>query len=283
MTRTEATSLLRWSALGAIVALLALLYLLRGRLPIGEWYGLLSLPAVSLTDPIDVVATRLDIPLVSALLFGLIGALSPCQVSTGLAAFVYATRRVDRPGAALASGLAYVGGKVLVYTALGLAAVALGVGMQQASIPVIVAARKAIGPLLLVIGLSMLGVIQLPLSVGAQLSARLERQAEGRGVLGAFLLGVAFAFAFCPTLFVLFFGLTLPLAVASPLGPLFPALFALGTTLPLLAFVTLAAAGGVGMGQFIRGAKGAGVVLNRVAGVVFVLVGLHEIVLYWFI
>ena len=271
----------------ALVAVLAValvgLYLLRGRLPIAEWYGLLSLPTSALSGPVGDLADAVNIPLLSALLFGLIGALSPCQLSTNLAALAFTTRRADRPVVVALSASAYLLGKVAVYTVLGLAAVLLGQQLQQASIPVIVLARKALGPALLVLGLSMLGVVRLRGSVGSGASVWLERQAEGRGVAGAFLLGVAFAFAFCPTLFWLFFGLTLPLAMTSVVGFVYPAVFALGASLPLLVFVAAATLGGVGRRHFLAGVKTVRHPVNWTAGLLFLLVGLNEIVLYWLV
>lgn len=269
-----------WAGLGLV---LTLLYLFRSRIPVGEWFALLSLPASGLTGPIDDIASAINIPLVSALLFGLIGAISPCQLSTNLAAFAYATRRADRPALVASSALAYLTGKILVYTLVGVTAVILGAQLQQASIPVIVAARKALGPLMLIIGLSMLGVIGLRFSAGEQLSRWFERRAEVGGVFGAFLLGVAFSFAFCPTLFVLFFGLTIPLALASAAGFMYPAVFAVGTTLPLLVFIAAATLGGVSASGFRQQARGVSRWLNRVVGVVFVLVGFNEIILYWLV
>ncbi|MCW5850327.1 MAG: sulfite exporter TauE/SafE family protein [Anaerolineae bacterium] len=271
-------------ALGAVLAAaLVALYLLRGRLPIAEWYGLLSLPTSALSGPVGDLADTVNIPLLSALLFGLIGALSPCQLSTNLAALAFTTRRADQPLVVALSTTAYLLGKVAVYTVLGLAAVLLGQQLQQASIPVIVLARKALGPALLLMGLAMLGMIRLRGSMGGQASHWLEQQAEGRGILGAFVLGLAFAFAFCPTLFWLFFGLTLPLAVTSVVGFVYPAVFALGASLPLLVFVAVVMVGGVSRRHFVRQVGAVRSSVNWVAGVLFLLVGLNEIVLYWLI
>ncbi len=274
---------LRLGLVALLAATLAALYLLRGRLPIAEWYGLLSLPTSALSGPVGDLADTVNVPLLSALLFGLIGALSPCQISTNLAALAFTTRRADQPLVVALSATAYLLGKVVVYTVLGLAAVVLGQGLQQASIPVIVLARKALGPALLLMGLSMLGVIRLRGSVGGGASHWLERQAEGRGVVGAFVLGVAFAFAFCPTLFWLFFGLTLPLAVTSVVGFVYPAVFALGASLPLLVFVAAAMVGGVSRRAFVRQVRAVRSPVHWIAGILFLLVGLNEIILYWLI
>ena len=274
---------IRFGLVSLLTVVLVTLYLWRGRLPIAEWYGLLSLPTSALSGPLGDLADTVNIPLLSALLFGLMGALSPCQLSTNLAALAFTTRRADQPVVVALSATAYLLGKVAVYTVLGLAAVLLGQQLQQASIPVIVLARKALGPALLLMGLSMLGVIRLRGSVGGQPSQWLERQAEGRGILGAFVMGLAFAFAFCPTLFWLFFGLTLPLAVTSVVGFVYPAVFALGASLPLLIFISVAMVGGVSRRHFVRQVSAVRSPVNWAAGVLFLLVGLNEIVLYWLI
>lgn len=255
------------------------LYAARGVLPIAQWYGLLSLPTATLSEPIGDLADRMSIPLLSALIFGLLGALSPCQLSTNVAALAYSMRR----GAASApvAVVAYVAGKALVYTLIGLAAIMVGTRLQQASIPVIVATRKILGPALLLVGLSMLGVIRLRVSVGDTAAQWLEGRIGGQGVIGAFGMGVAFAVAFCPTLFWLFFGLTLPLAVASPLGFVYPAVFAVGTALPLVVFAALTAGAGMGRSDVVRQAQRMHRPLSMMVGVVFILVGLNEIVLYW--
>jgi len=102
-----------------------------------------------------------------------------------------------------------------------------------------------------------------------------------RGILGAFLLGVAFSFTFCPTLLWLFFGLTIPLALRSAAGWTFPGLFALGTALPLLAFTALLALGtGLAQGFATRITRSHRLVA-RIAGAVFVLAGTNDTLTYW--
>lgn len=206
------------------------------------------------------------------------------ELSTNLAALAWVSREATGPARQVVSATAaYLLGKVLVYSLVGLAAIGLGLRFEQASIPVIVMARKALGPLMLLIGLFLLGVLRLNVSVGDRLGGWFERRAEGRGRLGAFLLGVAFSFTFCPTLFWLFFGLTIPLALASGGGPIYPAMFALGTTLPILAAALLLTMGLGSRGQLVKGAYRMNRFLQPAIGLVFVLVGLNDTLLYWFI
>jgi cytochrome c-type biogenesis protein len=246
------------------------------------WYGWLSRLGQGPVFRIDAWIETVNVPMISALLFGLIGATAPCQLTTNLSALAFSARQVGRAGP-LASSLAYVLGKVVVYSVVGGLVVLLGAGLQAVSVPVVVAARKALGPLMLVAGLGMLGAIRLRGAVGQRWSRQLTAWLPAEGGAAAFLLGVAFSFAFCPTLFWLFFGLTLPLALQSPAGWAFPALFAVGTGLPLLALASVVAAG-LGAVETVAGRLGAvHRMVGRLAGVVFVLAGLHDTLVYWWL
>ena len=53
---------------------------------------------------------------------------------------------------------------------------------------------------------------------------------------GSFLLGILFALAFCPYSAVLYFGVLIPMSFKSTGGIALPAVFAIGTGLPVLIF-----------------------------------------------
>jgi len=148
----------------------------------------------------------------------------------------------------------------------------------------VVAARKALGPLMLLVGFAMLGWLRMNGGFGQRLAWRLrERLGQGGSVGTSYLLGVAFSFAFCPTLFWLFFGLTVPLAIRSVGGWAFPGLFAVGSSLPLLAVVG-AVAGGLGtVERFAGGIKRLERPLRLGAGAILILAGIHDTLIYWVI
>ncbi|MBI1880299.1 MAG: sulfite exporter TauE/SafE family protein [Chloroflexi bacterium] len=254
---------------------------------IGQYYAWLSSLARLATLPLSNLADSINIPLVSALLFGLIGATAPCQLSGSVATLAFLSRDITDARRIWAQTLAFVTGKVTVYLLIGGAIVLLGLQLNQLSqtaIPVVVVARRALGPLLIGVGLLMLGLFQAHVSLGSRVSSWLQAKVEKRqGLLPAYLLGVAFSFTFCPTLFWLFFGLTIPLAIASPGGLLLPGVFAVGTALPVLGLAGLLASGAVNMRPFLKRFKAADVWLQRIVGIVFVLIGLNETLLYWFI
>ena len=108
----------------------------------------------------------------------------------------------------------------------------------------------------------------------------LRDRLAGHGHRGAYLLGVVFSFAFCPTLFWLFFGLTVPLALRSPGGLAFPGLFAVGASLPLLAMTAVVGAG-LGAGRLVGRFRRAERALRMAAGTVLILAGIHDTIVYW--
>jgi len=244
------------------------------------WYGWLSSLSQGTVSWLQGWVDHLQIPLITAVLFGLIGATAPCQLTTNLSALAYVSAQAGR-GQPLALAAAYVAGKVTVYTLVGALVILAGWELDAMSIPVVVAARKALGPLMLLVGLSMLGAFRLKAGFGQRLALRLQDRLRGGGAGRAYLLGVAFSFAFCPTLFWLFFGLTIPLALRSTGGLAFPAVFAVGASLPLLV-VTGAVAGGLGtVGQVAGGLRRLDLVLRTIAGSLLILAGLHDTLIYW--
>src|SRR5712692_6571151 len=164
------------------------------------WYSLLSTFNGAVAEPLRALADGLGVPVISALLFGLIGATAPCQLTTNAGALAYVARGASDRRAVARSALAYLLGKALVYTIVGVAVILAGRQLAQSSIPVIVVARKVLGPAMILLGLYLLGLVPLRFSLGRGIADWLEARA-GAGATGAFLLGVAFSFAFCPTLF----------------------------------------------------------------------------------
>jgi len=245
-----------------------------------EWYLVLSQFSAALTVPLSSLAERVELPLVTPLLFGLIGAVAPCQLTTNLSAMAYVSSRLrdGRPGR---EAFAYILGKVLVYTIVGAAVILLGLQLEASAVPVVIVARKALGPLMIVIGLGLLGLLRLRGSVGRGISTWLQARLPQNGAWGAFLLGMSFSLTFCPTLFWLFFGLTIPLALRSAAGWTFPGLFAVGTTLPLVAFAGLLAAGSGAAGGFVERLKRSSRLISRISGGIFILAGINDTLTYW--
>lgn len=244
------------------------------------WYVYLSSLNAAVAAPLRDLADGSSIPLVGVLLLGVLGATSPCQLTTNASAVAFVGRRAGG-GAVTRGALAFAAGKVATYTVIGLAVLLVGQQLEQASIPAAATMRRLLGPAMVALGLYVLGAMPMPrVAAGLGTSARLEAAARA-GSGAPFLLGAAFALAFCPALFLLFFGITLPLAGDSSMGFLYPAAFASGTALPVVGAAMLLTFG-LKSGRLAGlGGENAQRWLNRVAGGVFLLAGLNDTLVYW--
>ncbi len=247
-----------------------------------QWYFFLSQLSATLGEPLTRIINRIDFPPASALLLGLLGATSPCQLTTNLSAIAYVSRELgsERPWQ---EATAYTLGKLLVYTLIGGAIIGLGQEIQGAAVAAAVVTRRLLGPVMLLIGLVFMDVLEFRMSLGQGVAKSLQSRLAARGPWGAFLLGVIFAFAFCPTLFLLFFGLTIPLGLRSRAGLLIPGLFAIGTSVPLLAYGGLVAMGSDLGERYLRGVARNHAPIRKIAGVIFLLVGINDTLMYWFL
>lgn len=249
-----------------------------------EYYAFLSSLTNMVTFPLRSFEAQIGIPVITALILGLIGSTSPCQLTTNVTALAYVSRpSLGKAGSrqVILAALAYLLGKVVVYSLFGIVVIVAGIKLSSVAIPVAVVVRKVVGPLLILLGLLIIGVLKPKISVGQGLSGWLEEKSKRAGRLSPFLLGAAFAFAFCPTLFWLFFGLVIPLSVTSPGGLAYPGVFALGTTLPLLAFAGLIAFGVHNINRYVRGLRRFDLYARWIVGVIFIIGGINETIIYW--
>ena len=132
-----------------------------------------------------------------------------------------------------------------------------------------------LGPALIVIGLLMLFSHRLNLPQFGFNGSNAEGLKK-RGGWGAFLLGVLFAMAFCPTSGMFYFGMLIPMSATATLGYLLPAVFAFATALPVLVVAWLLAFSMQEVGKFYGRMKGIERLTTVIVGVLFILIGLYE-------
>lgn len=141
--------------------------------------------------------TGLLLPL-AAVVAGLLSITSPCALPLipGYVSYVSALP-VTAPvsgrsrGVVLRSSFLFVAGFSFVFTALGVTASALGVALIR-QLPMV---TRASGVLIIVTGLAALGVLRLP---WLSRERRIDLARVRPGPLGAFPLGMAFAFGWTP-------------------------------------------------------------------------------------
>ncbi len=184
----------------------------------------------------------------SAAWLGILTAISPCPLASNIAAISFISRRVERPGAVLATGLLYTCGRTLVYMALAMLLVSSLLSVTDVSHALQRHINKLLGPLLILVGMVLLGLIRLP-AIGSGVAERAGKRVEGWGYFGSFALGAVFALAFCPASAALFFGALVPLAIKYESRVLLPLTYGVGTALPVLGFAVIIATGARALGK----------------------------------
>lgn len=246
-----------------------------------DWYIQLTQFLSFISEPISNLYYSQQTPILGALLLGVLGAVAPCQISANMGAISYTTNRIAQGKKWQMEIISFIVGKTFVYFSLGLLILWIGTGLESLTIPVFQVVRKMIGPLFLITGLYFIGWIKIR-------SLFTERLLQYRGLTDrlsgnkrAFSLGVLLSLAFCPTMFLLFFGLFMPLVLSTTgYGFALPFLFSIGTFVPVLLFLGLAF--GLGMDQrFLNKSKTMGQIVQVITGIVLVIIGIHDIILYW--
>ncbi len=206
---------------------------------------------------------------------GILTSISPCPLATNIAAISYVGGRVGSTRGALLAGGLYTLGRTATYLALGAAAVWSLMSMTTVSSFLQGGFHRALGPGLVVVGLLLLGVFTVTLP-GVGVSERLQRRVDSAGLWGAGLLGVVFALAFCPVSAGLFFATLVPMAVERGSPLLLPAVYGVGTALPVAAFAVLVALGVGWLGAALDRVQTFAIWARRVTALVFIAVGVYE-------
>ena len=176
-----------------------------------------------------------NIPLISAFLIGFLASISPCPLATNITAIAFISKNIKTPKHTLLNGLFYTLGRGASYTLLA-SLIYFGLSAFKISSLFQGWGDKVLGPVLIVLGLIMFGVIKLPSTEQNETIEKLKVRVASKGYLGAFFLGVLFALAFCPYSGVLFFGVLIPLVLKSKEALLLPPFFGLGTGVPVIFF-----------------------------------------------
>lgn len=231
-----------------------------------------------MTEWLQSIAQSQELPWLSAFALGLLTSISPCPLATNITATAYIAKGFQQKRMVIWSGILYTLGRALSYITI---AFVLYLGASKFHIARFFQGNgeKWLGPLLVIIGLIMLNVIPLNFKGGNFLQGFTDRLGK-QGVLGAFLLGIIFALAFCPYSGALYFGMLVPMTLRSAEPLSMPLLFALGTGLPVLLFTYLLAFSMEKISAWFNAIQKVEKVVRYVAGGIFVLFGLYYILIF---
>lgn len=215
-----------------------------------------------------------NIPVLTAFLIGVLTSISPCPLVTNITAIAYISKDIKTPKNTLLNGLSYTLGRGISYTILAIL-MYFGLSSFQVSSVFQGWGDKVLGPILIVVGLIMFDVIKLNLKTQNGQVEKLKVWLSTKGYVGALLLGMLFALAFCPYSGVLFFGVLTPLILSSSEGILLAPLFSLGTGLPVIIFSFIIAFSIQKMSQAFAVVSKVEKISRIVVASTFILVGLY--------
>lgn len=167
----------------------------------------------------DFLANLLEnstMPWLSAMVLGLMTAISPCPLATNITAVGFISKDIENRNRVFANGLFYTLGRAVSYTTIPLI-IYFGADQLKFSGFFQKYGEKVLGPLLILIGLLMLDVIKIKFPGLSGLTSKLETKTKW-GYIDSLILGVIFALAFCPYSGVLYFGMLVPMTVSSASG-----------------------------------------------------------------
>ena len=230
-------------------------------------------------DWLTELAHSTEFPFWAAFALGLLTAVSPCPLATNISATAYISKDLTSRKSVLWQGFLYTLGRGISYTTIGLI---LYWGASKFKVARFVQSNGEmyLAPILIIVGLVMLGVIKLDFLGKGNFTEKLSEKFKDKGALGALLLGIVFALAFCPYSGALYFGLLIPMTISSSSGLYLPLVFALGTGLPVMLFAYLLAYSASKVGSAFNMIKKVEVGMRYLAGVAFILTGVYYGLIY---
>lgn len=216
-------------------------------------------------------------PLLASFLLGLVGALAPCQLTGNLGAITFYGNRSLQTKSQWTDISFFILGKTTVFSLLGIAVWSVGQSFQEALPSYFSSIRKLMGPLFILIGLTLLGVLRL--NWINRLAAFLPKF-EGTGKWGSYLMGISFSIAFCPTMFSLYFFSLMPIVLSTSYGAVLPPIFAIGTSIPVLVFAAIITFVGLD-GSLMKKSRNFGLKVQKSAGIILIVLGTLDTLTYW--
>ena len=214
-------------------------------------------------------------PILTAFILGLMTSISPCPLATNITAIGFLSKDIANQRKVFINGLIYTLGRAITYTFIGLI---FFFGASQFEFAGFFQewGEKILGPLLIIIGLFMLGILKIKIPGIGSLTEKMENKSNG-GFWGVLLLGVVFALAFCPYSGVLYFGMLMPMTISSASGLYLPLFFAIATGIPVIIFAWLIAFSVGSIGNVYNKLKTFELWFRRIVAVLFIVVGAYYV------
>lgn len=220
-----------------------------------------------------------SLPLLSAFILGLMTAISPCPLATNITAIAFISKDMENKNKVFLNGLIYTAGRAISYTVLG---IILFFGASTFNVARLLQGwgEKLLPPLLLLIGIYMLGLIKINLPGLSNIDNNMQNK-QKKGFWQVLVLGITFALAFCPYSSMLYFGMLIPMTISSASGLLLPLIFALATGLPVIILAWMLAYTINEVGSFYNKLRTFEFWFRRVVAMLFIIVGFYYISIFF--
>ena len=216
-------------------------------------------------------------PVIIAFILGLMTTLSPCPLATNITATAYLSKDVSDKHKVFLNGLFYLAGSIFSYTALGLI---LSLGAAQLSVAafLINSGWLYMSIILIITGIITAGIFPLRIPGWIIMPGRIKKGGFRRTYINAFLLGILLALAFCPLSGLLYFGVLIPMVIASKSGLLLLPVFAFAMSLPVVLIAYIIAYCIEEIGRFYNKIKAIEKYGKYVMSIIFILTGIYLLI-----
>ncbi len=216
----------------------------------------------------------MQIAIFTAFWLGILTAISPCPLATNIAAISYIGKYVHSKYKVLASGIFYSLGRTSAYVALGVLISSGFLALDSLAKFLQKYMNELLGPMLIILGMVLLGWIASTASLNF-VGEKVRKKAERGSLIWDFTLGILFALSFCPASAGLFFAGLIPLALKSGSNVMVPAVYGIGTALPVVFFAFLIAFSTKKVGDAFNKLAHVEKWVQIIAGTLFILAGIY--------
>jgi len=218
----------------------------------------------------------------TSLWLGILTAISPCPLASNIAAVSFVSRSMKKKHEVILSGLFYTLGRSLCYTLLGFLIVKMALNIPFTANFLQRYMIKILGPLFFITGIFLIfpiNIFPFFLKLPGGIS-RIKADAGWSGFAGSLILGFVLALAFCPISAALYFGSLIPLSLKAQSGILLPAVYGIGTGLPVFVCAVIIASGASYLEKFFDNIKKIEEKSKLITGIVLLLIGIYMIIKY---
>jgi threonine/homoserine/homoserine lactone efflux protein len=217
-------------------------------------------------------------PFLAAFLIGLLFSLDACPMMTNIAAIGYISKDLKMKKRIFIGSLCFISGRIAV---LGLLSCSL-IFTLKSSIKMLNLVQFFLDygefilmPVLLIFGLLLIYSDKIRW-LNIIFSAEKFKESAKSSNIGAFVLGAVLSLAFCPSNFMLFFGILVPLSATFSGGwVVLPLIFSITTAIPVILIVLIMAFGIKNIDEFYKISDKYSKIAIKVIGIMFIITAIY--------